>query len=172
MLNRFLQHSRPSFQGGLFHYIKPMSHKMAKEIEDITLKYSLHLGSYEAKGLNYLLSNRFITIGEADFLANKLTSWEGRVINFQDTSVERTKFFNADYMDALIALIQDKCIPLEKAVATLQFLTCDQARGIANGLTREEVLTDNLSTKMGVEWTGKVFEEAGKLHESTHRPKV
>lgn len=131
MFSKYPSKSLPSIKWGLFHYIKPFDDRApVKEIAEIASKYSINLGDNKVIGLNYLFTNGFITYEQADMLAKQL---------------QQCTYFTHDHMDAFIALIQDqevRQIPIDDVVNTLHLLTMDQARSIANGLTREEAMTN------------------------------
>ncbi|KTD73397.1 hypothetical protein [Legionella tucsonensis] len=139
MYRKYPRKSLPSIRWGLFNYEKPFDREIKKEIKEIASKYSFSLVSYEVLGLNYLFTNHFMTLEQANMLAKQLVNWVGMY------EKQKSKFFTDDHMDALIALIQDqqvRGVPIDEVVNNLQLLTRDQARRIANGLTREEAMTN------------------------------
>lgn len=139
----FSKHSRkslPSIRYGLFHYTKPFDYrKTAKEIQEIASKYSFSFRDNEVKALNYLFTNHFITLEQADMLAEQLVNWKGIFEGQLST------YFTDDHMGALIALMQDqqvRQISIGDVVNNIHLLTSDHARRVANGLIREEAMTN------------------------------
>ena len=139
MISKYHRKTLPSIRHGIFDYVKPQVPGTVKEIADIASKYSFSLGSPKVEALNYLFSNHFITLAQAEMLAKQLVSWKG-------THERRESlWFSDDHKRALIALVQDypiRQIPIEEVVNNLQGLNSDHATRIANGLTREEAMTN------------------------------